>query len=172
MGSMEIFMITKDINKDYTKLFLAMYNAAYHVCKTFNNINTYKPVPLEYDGYEFNLLSYSSNSLYRYCSIKENVSFIVYSRSVEYDTAKEIRINYFDDTWKTVQLIKELTDLDDANYYLRDNDGSEHYFPLTKDVVFNLNMSNFPITLYPGTYNTMMKNLDKEPFNIFFNMDI
>lgn len=160
------------ITKDYTKLFLAMYNAAHHVCKNFDKLNSLKPDPLDYDGFRFNLLSYSQNNMFRFGSSKDNVSFMVFRRSVEYDNTKEIRITYFDDKWKIVQLIKNFTDLDDANYFLRDNDNNEYHFPLTNDIVFNLNLSNFPITLYPNTYNSMIKNLDNEPFNIFFNMDV
>lgn len=160
--------------KDYTKLFLAMYNAAHHVCNNFKNINTIKPQPLEYDGYTFNLLSYSSNSLYRFSCDKESVSFSVFTRSIEFDNSKEIRINYFHEIngWSTLQLIKKFTEMDDANYYIEDNYGDVYEYPISNDVVFNLNVSNFPITLYQSTYNAMMQNLDKVPYNIFFNMDI
>ena len=121
-----------------------------------------------------NLLSYSSNSLYRFSCDKEGVSFSVFTRSIEFNNSKEIRISYFHDIngWSTLRLIKEFTELDDANYFMENNNGDVYEYPISNDVVFNLNVSNFPITLYPSTYNAMMQNLDKVPYNIFFNMDI
>lgn len=158
--------------KDYTTLFFSMYNIANHVCKNYNQLLSTDIGELEYNNIAFRFLIKRTARI-MLGNANEGVCFSVWKHNVELETKRLVHIKYFDPAGKAQKLsfVKHFNEDDHDNLYVHSTEFGRIDYPLSTDDVFHLNLSTFPITMKPETYNKIMRMLDESTYSISFSMD-
>lgn len=148
-----------------------MYNIANHVCKNYMHLLQNPIDELEYNNIAFRFLVKRTGKI-TLGNVNEEVCFSVWKHNVEFETKRLVHITYLDPNGDKQKLVfVKKFDEEESNLYLFSSEFGRIDYPFSTEDVFHLNLSTFPVTMKPETYNKIMNMLDTSSYSLSFSMD-
>lgn len=157
--------------KDYTTLFFSMYNIANHVCKNYTPLLKKDISELEYNSIAFRFLVKRTARMLL-GNVNESVCFSVWKHNIEFETKRIIQIKYLDPNHveQKLSFVKNFNE-EETNLYVHSTEFGKIDYPFSTEDIFHLNLSTFPVTMKPETYNKIMSMLDESMYSLSFCLD-